>query len=250
MKDDGSTIEPTAIPGTIAALRDRYAFAVRKTTEEVVDEGRTPGKAEELAMVAARYADGEIDAWRGRPDSPKDIACRAGCSFCCHAPVAITIPEAILIANTLAAECDDEELAPVREKVERAHQARAGLVGKRRNQVRHPCPMLDDEGACSIYEFRPLNCRGWNSLDVSRCESSFDDPSRGVPIPIDGVQRTITEGMVAGMQGGLESRGLEHESVDFSAALHILLEDPTAIHRWLAGSPAFRDAEVPDAPPG
>jgi hypothetical protein len=234
-------------PESIANLSDQYVVAVARATRQILDEGRTVEKLEELAMVAGRYADGEIEAWRGRPDSPEGVACRVGCSYCCHVPVGVAIPEAILIGNTLLAESTDEELAEVLEKVRRAEHARFGLVGQERDQVRHPCPMLDEpEGACSIYEYRPLNCRGWNSLDVSPCKSFFDDPNGGLPILIDGVQRTISQSIATGMQEGLATRSLEHSTVDLAIALRIVLEDPTAIDRWLAGAPAFRDAEVAD----
>jgi hypothetical protein len=240
---------PTEASGAIEDLRDRYVSAVGKTTLEILDEGLTPEKAEELAWAVDRYAEGEIEAWRGRPASPKDVACRAGCSFCCHVPVAITIPEAILIANTLRDDRDEAEMEALRARVERSHRARAGLVGEHRDRVGHPCPLLDEEGGtCSIHEFRPLNCRGWSSTDVSRCESYFNDPTRPASIPIDGVQRTVTQAMVAGMQVGLRSRGLEHSTVDLSAALHILLEDPGAVDRWLDGGPAFLGAEVDGDP--
>ena len=233
-------------PAPIAALEGRYELAVAETARQILDEGRTAAKAEELAMVAGRYADAEIEAWRSRPDSPTGLACRAGCSACCQVPVGVTIPEAILIGNTLRDESTDDELAEILDRVRRAEAARAGLTGRARDLTRHPCPMLDEtDGTCSIYEFRPLNCRGWNSLDVIPCESYFDDPSRVTTIPIDGVQRAISLSIASGMQAGLDSRGLEHSTVDLAIALRIVLEDPKSVDRWLAGEPAFREAEVP-----
>ena len=238
-------------PGSVADLGSRYVDAVGRTTVEILGEGLSTAKVEEAAMVAARYADGEIESWAARPDSPTGIACRAGCSACCHSPVAIAIPEAILMANTLLAESTDEELAIVLDKVRQAADARSGLIGEARDRSIHPCPMLDDAGSCSIYEFRPLNCRGWASLDVSRCEAYLHNPAQGISIPIDGVRRTIGQSIAFGLQQGLESRGLEHTWVDLSAALRIVLEDPSAVDRWLEGEPAFREAEVLiDAPRG
>ena len=232
-------------PDSIASLRDQYAVNVGETTRQILDEGRTPAKVEELAMVAGRYADGEIEAWRARPEAPAGIACRSGCSFCCQVPVGVTIPEAILIGNVIRDESTDDELAEVLDQVRRAEAARAGLTGRERDRFRHPCPMLDEgEGVCSIYEFRPLNCRGWNSLDVEPCRSYHDDPNRESTIPIDGIQRTISLSIADGMQGGLETRGLDHSTVDLAVALRIILEDPTSIDRWLDGGPAFRAAQI------
>ncbi len=233
---------------SVASLGARYAPAVAETARQILDEGLTLAKVEELAMVAEQYADRELEAWRALPTSPK-VACRVGCSSCCHAPVGIAIPEAILIAETLRAESTDDELAALIDKTRRAESARLGLVGRERDRLRHPCPLLDEaDGACSIYEIRPLNCRGWNSLDASRCESYFDDPTRTSTIPIDGIRRTISQAIAAGLSDGLESRALEHATVNLSTALRIILEDPTAADRWLAGEPSFRDAEVAGDP--
>ena len=65
-------------------------------------------------------------------------------------------------------------------------------------------------------------------------------------IPLDGVQRTISQSIAGGMQGGLAARGLDDATVDLSMALRIILEDPTAIDRWLDGEPSFRAAAVGD----
>lgn len=233
-------------PGSVARLRARYVAGVGATALQVFDEGRTPAKAEELALLVGAYADAEVAAWRGRPDAPTGLACRSGCSHCCHAPIGVAIPEAVLIASVLREESTDDELAALRERARGAEAARSGLVGKARERSRHPCPLLDEgDGSCSLYEFRPLICRGWNSLDAERCEAYFDDPSGTSTIPIDGIQREIPDAIAAGVRAGLAARGLEDAPVDLAVALRILLEDPEAVDRWLAGDPAFREAEVP-----
>jgi hypothetical protein len=237
-------------PESIVSLRGRYVIAVSETARQILDEGRTVAKVEELAMLAGRYADGELDAWQSLPTAPS-VACRMGCSACCQVPVGVAVPEAVLIANTLRDESTEAELAAILDKIRHAEAARQGLVGPERDRFRHPCPMLDlEDGTCTIYEFRPLNCRGWNSLDVSACESYFADPTRTSTIPIDGIRRTISQSIALGMQAGLDSRGLGGATVDLTTALRILLEDPSAVDRWLSGDPAFRDAEVADGSPG
>ncbi len=234
--------EPGSILEELTRLRDGYRSAAREVTRQIVAEGRSIAKVEELAYVAADYADREVEAWRGRPEAPEGIACRAGCSYCCHVQVATTVPEILAIAGMLVEERTPEELALIRERIERHYRAGLGPDGGRRRTIGRTCPLLE-AGSCSIHEYRPLACRGWNSLDVVRCLSFYQDPGQVGTIPTDPIQRAINQGIAQGMQAGLESRGLAGRAVELVAALRIALDDPTAADRWLAGEPAFRDAE-------
>ncbi len=242
IKDSG------VIPDPVATLRESYRTAVHEATRRVLGEVPTAEGAEDLATIAATYADREVAAWRDRPGLPVVLACRAGCSYCCHYPVTATVPEVIRITATLQAEATEGELAVLREKIEAHEQARTGLVGPERSRIPVPCPLLE-QGRCSAYEIRPLTCRGWTSLDVSRCEAFYQDPSADAAIPIDGVQHAIARGIALGIQGGLRSEGLSDHFVELVPALRIALGDPSAIDRWLAGESSFRDAELaPDDP--
>ncbi len=238
------TARPTVVPDAIATLRDHYRLAADRATREIVDEGRTPAKAEEIAAIAAQYADREVADWRRRPDAPAGLACRSGCSSCCHVQVSATIPEVILIAGTLLDDREPDDLARLRDRVERHGRVLRGVFGAGRGRLGQPCPLLDDEGGCSIHEVRPLTCRGWNSLDVSRCHAVLADPHAGVEVPTDPVQRTIAQAIALGTQAGLRARGLQHGAVELIAAVRIVLDDPGAVDRWLAGEPAFADAEL------
>ena len=87
--------------------------------------------------------------------------CKRGCAACCHQPVKLTEQEARRIAGRIA---DSPDL---RERVERfpvlAHMDHV--------RGRVPCAFLGPDCECLIYEFRPLQCRGYMSTDVQFCES-------------------------------------------------------------------------------
>lgn len=75
-----------------------------------------------------------------------DVACRAGCSACCHAQLTVCDVEAALARESLRAldEAARDRLA-------------ARLTEPRAD--RDPCVMLELDGRCAIYEGRPLVCR-------------------------------------------------------------------------------------------
>ena len=99
------------------------------------------------------------------------VACRAGCSHCCHQPIGITPHEALVVARYLkdAGRAD----RALRRRLS-AHTARAGV----------PCPLLDASGSCSVYPARPRACRAWFSTDVAACRAS---PAPGPHVIVTGL---------------------------------------------------------------
>lgn len=92
------------------------------------------------------------------------LACRLGCSHCCHYPVGVTYPEAMRLA---AAVRKHPELV---EHLQREHRDAAAddwneLVGR-------PCPLLR-ENACAVHEARPMPCRALGSTDDAACAAAL-----------------------------------------------------------------------------
>lgn len=109
------------------------------------------------------------------------LACRVGCTECCHGPFPITLLDARRMAQGLrelrerdpdrATEIEDRSLAAVRAlrrgfpgdpdsgRLNEDETAREAFFG--RHQAR-PCPALDPRtGGCELYDFRPLTCRAY-----------------------------------------------------------------------------------------
>jgi Fe-S-cluster containining protein len=107
---------------------------------------------------------------------PGVIPCRAGCSACCHGPFDITVADALLLREGLA-QLPPQERAVVRERAERVlalmqeHAPDWGppwdlralgddrFDGMAEALADEACPLLDDDGRCRVYAFRPLVCR-------------------------------------------------------------------------------------------
>lgn len=90
------------------------------------------------------------------------IACKAGCSACCHIQVEINEAEARLIGDATGRK--PRQLPPGR------HTTPAQQLGKQDT----PCTFLV-QGKCSIYEHRPFVCREMAVLDVDALTCSFEN---------------------------------------------------------------------------
>lgn len=109
------------------------------------------------------------------------IACSAGCSACCVAPVIVSEGEAVTVAQWLG----EREHAAVRARFLRAYRAwrtgagsavdaihaarddgarRAAAIELKRKAVM--CA-FNDGGLCTIYEARPARCRRAHALDTN-----------------------------------------------------------------------------------
>lgn len=111
------------------------------------------------------------------------LACNAGCSACCQ---------------DIPVEISDLEAKHISAATGRAHvnlpPGRHTLPGKATERASTPCPFLVD-ARCSIYEFRPYNCRSLGVVDQDALTCCTDntrltranDP-RAVPVPMTKMQ--------------------------------------------------------------
>lgn len=107
-------------------------------------------------------------------------ACRNGCSHCCHIPVTISEIEAGMIGQRTGlkparpaksvrlADFDDLDLAEE-------------ALGELKKRPFAPCPFLKD-GACSVYDIRPMVCRLLINLDDDDLLCRLV-PEGNIPVP-------------------------------------------------------------------
>ena len=130
--------------------------------------------------------------WRALSNSYKNIPplkCGKGCAHCCHTGVAATQVEWDGILNNAVENKIDLEKVIERSKrtIDRVRETLRSnksleQVDWHRLVINQPCPFLDEDHACIIYEDRPLDCR----LVVAfrdQCESKkLEYAQRGVVI--------------------------------------------------------------------
>jgi Fe-S-cluster containining protein len=185
------------------------------------------------------------------------IACRAGCDHCCYQIVGVTPPEALAIFDHLSRTASDAALAALADRVAAARARTRGLSSAERFSPDHPCPFLEQPtGRCTIYEVRPLACRGMNSLDAHECEARLRDPETRAEFLAGGAPgHTFLEpirafhAVSAGLQLALaELYRLDMHALDLTAAMDLLLNgDPSITADWIGAGAAFAPARTEGA---
>jgi len=236
-----------------AAWQNDVALAAAGTSHALLADDYTFAGAAEVGKSAMVGASKLIDgALAQSPDRPP--ACRAGCAHCFYQAVGVTPPEVFAIYDHLRATRPAGELGAVVARVRDADDRTRGLAAADRLSPDHPCPFLED-GRCSIYEVRPLSCRGTNSLDAAACERNLRDPvahaafvagTASVPCYLEPIR--AFHAVTAGLQIALdELHGLDVLPLELTAAIRILADDPDGVPaRWLGGKDPFAAARGGD----
>jgi len=185
------------------------------------------------------------------------VACQAGCDHCCHQSVGVTPPEALAIWQHLSSSLSSSALAQVASHVAATHDRTRGLGSRDRYSPDQPCAFLR-EGVCTIYEVRPLACRGMNSFDAAMCARRLRDPDTRSAFLADPASLGPSSFMEpirafhaisAGLQLGLaELYGLDMRPLDLAAALDLLLSGPASqAQAWVDGGSPFASARGGDS---
>jgi hypothetical protein len=161
------------------------------------------------------------------------VECKKGCSFCCHLRVTATPLEVIRISATIDRDRGSRVLSTA--------ETVAGLDARQRLQRSAPCPLLL-EGACSVYEVRPLTCRALLSRSASQCKHQFASEvtaNDGAQVPSPVTPRLISASLISGQIAALRDLGLASHVVELISALAALERDPTLFVRWLSREDVF-----------
>ena len=173
------------------------------------------------------------------------IACRKGCSFCCRVWVDTTPPEVLYTVKNMPPE--QRQLA--KEAVEQACRQTSGAsFADRCGKVNPPCPLLGVDGACTVYDSRPINCRTLVSTDAEQCRQTFIEGS-DAGFPGLRVWLTLRDSYATALEGALVHARLAHQARELNDSLRIALATPDAEARWLAGADDFQAAAMSPAPP-
>lgn len=169
----------------------------------------------------------------------EQLACCAGCSWCCYIPVAVTPPEALAIAQYLREHASGQALTALRNRLADHARRIARLSSSGHAEARIPCALLRD-GQCSVYDVRPIRCRRWNSIDRMACEVGFHDAHAAV-VPVDPYAYAAGGSVQIGLQEGSTQHGLDGTWYEFHSAVWCALEVDDAAVRWVRGEAVFAD---------
>lgn len=93
------------------------------------------------------------------------ITCKKGCGYCCVLKISITKQEAILILD----ECKKRNVNINWSRLKRQKSFNGDNYSDLSESHRR-CIFLSEKGECKIYEFRPVCCRRYFSVDdIDKC---------------------------------------------------------------------------------
>jgi Fe-S-cluster containining protein len=149
------------------------------------------------------------------------VACRKGCSYCCHAVIGVHAHEVAALAEAI----HGIEDTPLRQVIVQAIHRNAARTNAARA---HPgrrfaprCALLGDDDACLVYAHRPARCQGHQSHSLEACMTDY----------------VSAEAPLLGGEAAPEG------PYELSTALSEFLTDEYGCRaRLAAGKPAFRHA--------
>lgn len=188
--------------------------------------------ATETAWAAADTLWNEVRATPAFALGSPQAACKRGCGWCCHQRVGAAAIEVLAMARALATRPE-------------AALLEGWTPGK-------PCAFLQD-GACAIYDIRPLKCRSLWHVDVRACMGKY----AGLPVMGGAVSdafvaepKMIYEGALKGLALPLIKAGRDCPGVELMPALKAVIGQPDAADRWWRGEAVFpKDARLDWFPP-
>lgn len=209
-----------------------------KALADVVGEGLDLESWADAAEAACQIA-AEIDRQvKSEVPPATPLACAKGCAFCCHLKVRVTMPELLRLARGIN-ELDAPRQHSLKERIAAAARRLAGAGDLDRVLFHPPCALLD-QGACQVYEQRPMACAAAGSFDAKACERGLhEDPE--FPIPRYMATAVINEAVQVGLLMLLADHGFAPDLYDLAQALPLLF-DSEAAEAWLEGEVVYEQA--------
>ncbi|MFO1401614.1 MAG: YkgJ family cysteine cluster protein [Steroidobacteraceae bacterium] len=226
------TLDLQLIRGILAQERERARGEIRAM-----------GALRALASSQPRH-----DARLASAPDAGTLACRAGCSWCCHFSVDVRAAEVFRILDVIEATFTPGERARVLAEV-RANSATLRSLGEEERATRNlECPFLD-AGRCTIYAARPQTCRNYHATDAAGCRQSWEAPADlGIdPAFAPGVYQAGVAHVEA-FSAALRDAGHDVKAYELNAALDAALSDPGARARFESGLQPFSALGGEDVP--
>lgn len=167
------------------------------------------------------------------------LACKTGCSYCCHYHVYISAPEAFALANAVDAMQDLTQRQSVLTRLNSNIRATAGLTVEQHIGTNIRCAFLSDDDACIVYSVRPGACRRHHSMSVEPCRETFEDTASKMEDPKSvAVLQVATAYMAASATATVSIRADDHV-YELHGAAYEALTNKASLKRWRDGKTAF-----------
>lgn len=167
------------------------------------------------------------------------LACRAGCTWCCHFTVDVRAAEVFKILDFVEQSFTPEEKARVHAEV-RANSVMLRKLGEGERVTRNlKCPFLD-QGQCGIYAARPQSCRNYHATDVAGCRQSYEEPEN-LDIDPEFAPGVYQAGgaHVEAFSAAMSEAGYDVDAYELNGALDAALSQHDARERFESGLKPF-----------
>jgi Fe-S-cluster containining protein len=165
------------------------------------------------------------------------VACKAGCNFCCYLRVVVTPYEAIALFRSLS-QMAPEQAEAIRQRVLSNAERIAAMTEPEHFTANLQCAFLV-RGQCSVYSVRPSACAAHHSLRVEECEYMHNHAeefgSGDARIPASALLLEMREAIRAGITCAMKERRLNNDHTELHTAVAAILRKPSVIARWRSG---------------
>jgi hypothetical protein len=242
-------VRPPARPGRFSEnpVVTRARMAAAGVSLKILS-GPAPGTIE-LAQTIDELTDRSIMQVHAACHDGHRVACRSGCTYCCMFPVAASAPEVLAIATFVRERFDEERQVALNARVEANISATDGMDMSQRDRVRMDCPFLE-AGKCSVYDVRPVACRGVSSYSIDDCREDYEHPGTGVEIHTNGLRELVFGAIREGLGIACKSASVEHRLLELVRAYKIASEDSALAETWRSRPEAFEAATGESVFPG
>jgi len=176
------------------------------------------------------------------------LACKQGCSWCCHFSVDVRAVEAMAIAEYVEREFSLRDKLQLKAELTTNARILARFDDVQRARHNIKCPFLN-EGSCRIYPVRPQTCRNYHATDAAGCRKAFEEPDNDDIAPEYAPLVYQSGGAhVDAFSAAMSEAGYDIAAYEMNAALLQVLNDPRAVQeRFMTHRSAFdiQGTEVP-----
>ena len=203
-----------------------------------------------LGRSSYEWSENIVEVFRNEnPENVNKIQCGAGCGWCCRLPVFASATEIFSIVHFLKETLSVEDLQTLKVKIRKTAESIGDWSIEKRKQNFVQCPLLVDD-SCSVYEVRPLVCRGYTSYDKEACRKKTEEENASASIEGFLLQYLVPAYTRLGLQSTIASIGIAPKDIDLIRGLHRALESAPLFDQWLAGEPVFDDISMSVEVPG
>ena len=152
----------------------------------------------------------------------RTIACKRACNYCCHLRVNALAPEVASIKDFIEQEFSPEEKEQTLNSLS-DFLTKVGPMSVFDRYMRpNLCP-LNKNGECTVYDVRPLVCRGHHSYSLPECVRGYENWRSNVPITLNTMRSRCTDAILKAMEDVMAFCKIDARSLELPEALTLAL---------------------------